>query len=112
MSLISVRLTCLLPRWALSSDPHVRVNASPPRPLTKTPVEFEVASGDYVVEVTSWRPGTFGSADRPSFTGRGAAGVIDDGEHIAFRFHPAYSQSWLHKGHLRRETAQAVEALT
>ena len=104
MPVISVRLSCLLPRWALSSDPHVRVNDSPPRPLTKTPAVFEITAGPYTVEVTSWRPGTFGSADRPSITGRSASGVIDDGDQIAYRFHPAYFNSWMRKGHLRRET--------
>jgi hypothetical protein len=87
----------------LATDPYVRVNDGSPRRLTKEPTEFEVPAGTVHVQVALFR------SDHSSVEGRWTNPIsryVDDvGEdgRVRLWFHPALSNSYMRRGHLRRE---------
>lgn len=87
----------------LATDPHVRVNDSVPKKLTKSPVEFEVNAGAVHVEVALFRSGHSAAEERWSNPVSRWSDDLDEDGQLRLWFHPALLNSWMRNGHLRRE---------
>jgi hypothetical protein len=103
MATISIRLSCVLPRWALSSDPHVRINGGPPLRLTKEATVAEVPAGPFEVAVSAWHPGALPSEEAAASRTRRFRAEATAGERVMLRYHPAWIASYMFRGRLRRE---------
>lgn len=103
MTTVCVRLACMLPRWALSIDPHVVVDGRPPVRLGKSPVCVDVDCGSSTIVVLpsrerrneSW-PHAFSPAVELGLD-------LAPDEVVAVRYRPSPIQAWLFQGRLRRE---------
>lgn len=104
MATVTVRLRGLVPRWMLSSDPHVSVNGAVPAALTKAPLVVEVPDGFFTVDVTVRESGQSGPKGRWSNPISHYEGSAHDGQRADLTFHPAYFSSYMRGGRLRRSS--------
>lgn len=102
MATVTVRLRTLLPRWMLSSDPHVSINGATPVPLTKVPVTVDVPDGFFTVDVAVRESGFKSPEGRWSNPISHYEGSAHEGQRADLTFHPACSSSYMRRGHLRR----------
>ena len=99
---VSIRLRSAMVRWMLSTDPYVRVNGGTPTRLTKAPIQFELPAGTVDVEVALFKSGHTSVERRWNPITRFVAEIAQD-ERLRLWFHPALFNSYVRRGHLRRE---------
>jgi hypothetical protein len=87
----------------LATDPYVRVNGGLPKRLTKAPIHFELPAGKVDVEVTLFKSGHTSVEGRWSNPISRYAGEVGDDDRLRLWFHPALFNSYMRRGHLRRE---------
>ena len=87
----------------LATDPYVRVNGGTPTRLTKTPIHFEVPAGTVDVEVALFKSGHTSVERRWSNPIARFVGEVGEDEPLRLWFHPALFNSYMRRGHLRRE---------
>ena len=104
MATVTVRLRTLLPRWMLSSDPHVSINGGRPIPLTKAPVVSDVPDGFFTVEVGNWATSHESPPGRWSNPVSHYEGSTDARRRADLTYHPAIVSSYMRRGRLRRVT--------
>lgn len=95
MATVEVRLCAALPRWVLSTDPHVRINGGIRHRLTKAPIVESVPAGPLVVEFTCF--------DERQRRPRVFRCDVEEGDAVRLRYRPALIASYLRNGQVRRE---------
>jgi hypothetical protein len=97
-------LHCVLPRWALSSDPHISVNDATPIRLDKAPTTIEVLPGRVCIAAAPWREDLTGNGVQRRVTVLNLD--VDPGADVRVAFRPAFHQSWNWRGRLVQLTDQ------